>query len=402
MLSAVYFDGGYSGVVLNKAIQNVAPIDKPIITKIFYGVLSKDSYLKYAISWLCKNNPKPKIALIMKIALYQLYFTSQQPYVVISSAVELVKDIGKHQVSGFVNAVLKKYNTVVFPQKSDKITYLSVYGSVPEWIAKKLIKQLGFDFALEMLTANLPEKTHIRHNPSVISYEQLKSKLSDSAESGYGFYVDGEVLSALNKNEFTAQSVSSIRAVECYVKNKTEGAVLDLCAAPGGKSVLIAQSGNFSVTSCDLHEHRVELIRSYADRMGVKLTAMQNDATKLRKEWQNAFDIVVCDVPCSGIGVIHSKPDILLNRQEKDVPELASVQSEILSVASSYVKEGGRLCYSTCTVLYEENERVIERFLKNNENYELDFDCIDGGMLNIYPHKDGCDGFFVASLRRVK
>jgi len=120
MLSAVYFDGGYSGVVLNKAIQNVAPIDKPIITKIFYGVLSKDSYLKYAISWLCKNNPKPKIALIMKIALYQLYFTSQQPYVVISSAVELVKDIGKHQVSGFVNAVLKKYNTVVFLQCINK------------------------------------------------------------------------------------------------------------------------------------------------------------------------------------------------------------------------------------------------------------------------------------------
>lgn len=399
LLCKVYFDKAYSGMVLNDGIACVPEGDKAFVTKVFYGVIEKNEYLSYAVSCLTKSAPKPKVALVMKIGLYQLYFTSQSPYAVVSASVDLVKEIGKKELAGFVNATLKNYGKVVFPDKKDKTTYLVVYGGVPAWLAKKLIATYGFDFALETLTAELPVKTHIRNNPYKISRSELKDKYELTDESGYGFYVTADQLKKMEKDEYTVQSVSSIRATEFYLQGLEKANVLDVCAAPGGKSVLMAQSGDFCVTSCDLHPHRVELIKKYMARMGVCGNAVVNDACVVNEKWINAFDVVVCDAPCSGIGVIKSKPDILLNRQESEIEALAAKQLEILGVSSSYVKKGGRLCYSTCTVLYEENRRVVERFLKKNPEFEV-YDGSEGGYLELFPGRDKCDGFFVAVLRR--
>ncbi len=398
-LEKVYFDKAYSGLVLNSVLKNVLPSDKAFITKVFYGVIEKDSYLNYVIANLSKTRPKPKIALVMKIGFYQLFFTDQKQYAVVSSTVELCKSIGKKEVAGYVNATLKNYKSVVFPNKSRQIEYLSVFGSVPSWLAKKLIKQYGFDFSLEMLSYPLTSKTHIRHNPYKTSRECLENKIPDAEKSPYGFFVTESEMEKLSPDEYIVQSLSSIYAVMFYLKGTDGGKLLDVCSAPGGKAVLAAKVGNFDVTACDIHAHRTELIKKYARKTGTELTVEQNDATVFRPDWSDSFDVVVCDVPCSGIGVIKSKPDVLLNRQESDISELASIQLKILTTSANYVKKGGKLCYSTCTVLKEENECVIEKFLLENDNFEVD-KAEDDGILRLYPHTDNCDGFFVVGLRR--
>lgn len=176
---------------------------------------------------------------------------------------------------------------------------------------------------------------------------------------------------------------------------------------PGGKAVYLAQLGA-DVTACDIHPHRVKLIESYAKRMGVKLKAEVSDALKYRSDFSEKFNCVVCDVPCSGIGVMFSKPDVIINRKEGDVGALSALQYSILTTAAAYVADGGQLNYSTCTVFKEENEDIINRFLNENSNFILEKAACahvsaDGdGFVRLFPKTHNCDGFFVAKLRRVK
>ncbi len=395
LLCRVYFDKAYCGIALNDGIGTAPEGDRAFVTKVFYGVIEKNAYLDYALSALVKQLPQPKVALVMKIGLYQLYFTEQAPYAVVSASVDLVKSIGKKEVAGFVNATLKNYKKVRFPDKSDKIAYLSVFGGVPKWLAGKLIKQYGFDCALETLTYKLTDKTHIRNNPAVISKEDFAKKYSLSEKSELGFFVTASEMKEMKPDEYTVQALSSMKAAEMYLEGLSEGKILDVCAAPGGKSVYMAQSGDYAVTACDIHPHRVELIKKYAARMkAANVTAILNDAQKDKPEWHERFDAVVCDVPCSGIGVTRSKPDVLLNRKESDIPVLVAIQKKILRTSASYVKPGSRLCYSTCTLLKEENRRLIDDFLASNSSFEL---VLDKTLL---PQTDGCDGFYVAVMRR--
>ena len=181
---------------------------------------------------------------------------------------------------------------------------------------------------------------------------------------------------------------------------------MDLCAAPGGKAVYAATLIGADVTACDIHPHRVELIKSYAKSAGVKINAIQNDATVFKPSFESAFDCVICDVPCSGVGVIKNKPDVMLNRKEEDLRSLAELQYKIISTAARYVKPSGTLCYSTCTVFKEENEDVANRFLSENPDFEnLSAGCekaqaCTDGYVRLYPQTHGCDGFFVAKFRR--
>lgn len=400
MLSRVYFDKAFCGIALNEQIGAVPAQDKPFVTKVFYGVLEKNNYLDCAVKSLVSSSPKPKIALILKIGLYQLYFTSQPAYAVVSASVELTKSIGKRQLSGFVNAVLKNYQNAVFPDKKNRLQYVTVFGGTPQWLSKKLLKQYGFDFTMDMLTARLPVKTHIRVNTSRITPGEFQKKYDCKDLSPRGYYVTADELQKMDGSDYIVQSLASIYAAEFYIKDKDCGKVLDVCAAPGGKSVFMAQAGNFDVTSCDLYPHRVKLIEKYAANVGVKITALQNDAEKLRDEWKDKFDIVVCDVPCSGLGVFCSKPDVFLHRTQAMQCEIVNIQKKILQNAACYVRPGGRLCYSTCTILHEENQDVVSEFLNTRPNFETE-KCGDEGVMSLYPQTDGCDGFFVARMRRL-
>ena len=168
---------------------------------------------------------------------------------------------------------------------------MSVFGGVPVWLAKKLSAEYGFDSVLETLIFRLTDKTHIRNNPAVISKEELKNKYGLLDQSEYGFFVGAEQLKKMAPDEYTVQSLSSMKAVKIYLGDLSGGKVLDVCAAPGGKSVYIAQSGSFAVTACDIHEHRVELIKKYAARMKENLFVVRNDAEKDNEQWHGrAFE----------------------------------------------------------------------------------------------------------------
>jgi 16S rRNA (cytosine967-C5)-methyltransferase len=409
-LCKVYKDGAYSQIQLSDALNadGLTQEDKAFITAYFYGVIEKDTALSYFISALCDKKPKPAIVVILKMGIYGVRYSKIPPYAVIDNAVTLCKEIGKREVSGFVNAVLKKSVDCPLPDKKNKALYLSVLASVPVWLAKAMITDYGEEKASAILTTQLLTDTHIRLNYDKITNEEFEKRITTFTKSKYGYYVKPEVFKKLKPDEFTPMSLSSMIATSCYKTLIKDGAkVLDTCSAPGGKSVYLASLGSYSITACDIHPHRVELIKKYAKRMNVKLDGVEvNDATVLKEDWLNAFDAVICDAPCSGIGVISSKPDILLNRKEEDIAELAKLQLKILNTSVKYLKRDGVLFYSTCTVLRRENDNVVKNFIASNPDFEvvrIELDGVESDKRNyirLLPDTNGTDGFFIVALKR--
>jgi 16S rRNA (cytosine967-C5)-methyltransferase len=250
----------------------------------------------------------------------------------------------------------------------------------------------------------MPEKTHIRANLNAITSDELIKLLPSADKSEYGLFVTHNELKKLKKEQFIIQSLSSCIAANYYAIGVDKSAkVLDLCSAPGGKAVYLRQLTGASVIACDIHEHRVELIKSYAKNTRTEITALKNDATVFNSEFEEKFDLVIADVPCSGLGVIYSKPDLMLSKKPEDIEALSVLQKKIISTAAKYVKKGGVLCYSTCTVTKKENDGVVKAFLNENDNFKLETtEKAKDGLLRLFPHEGGCDGFFVARFRREK
>lgn len=408
-LSKVYREGAYSQIQLDETLSadGLSADDKAYITAVFYGVIEKDTALSYFISVLCDKKPKPAISVLLKMGIYGVRYSSTPLYAVIDNTVTLCKEIGKKEVCGFVNAVLRKSEKCPMPDKSNKALYLSVLASVPVWLAKTMIKDYGEERATAILTANLLTDTHIRLNYAKITDEEFEKRVKTFVKSKYGYYVKPDAFRVLKLDEYTPMSLASIIATQCYRSLIEDGAkVLDTCSAPGGKAVYLSSLGSFDITACDIHPHRAELIRKYAKRMEASLTVVVNDATVLKEEWLNSFDAVICDAPCSGIGVISSKPDVLLNRKEEDIATLAKLQLKILTTSVKYLKKNGTLFYSTCTVLRQENDNVVKNFIASNPDFEVVQPKVDGvvcdkrNYVRLLPDADGTDGFFVVALRR--
>jgi len=220
-------------------------------------------------------------------------------------------------------------------------------------------------------------------------------------------YVDyAKLLKSKLKDYAVVQGLPSI--ITCNVLGAEKGKVLDVCSAPGGKAVYLAQNKNLEVYACDVYPHRVELIKKYALKLKCKnLKTFLADGTKTKDEWVDSFDYVLCDVPCSNLGVSRKKPDVFLNKSLEDVKGLAKLQYDILSNASKYVKHDGVLQYSTCTIIDSENKCVIEKFLDSHKDFELTDISIEGiditndkNMYTFYPHLTNTEGFFVGRLKR--
>lgn len=407
------YRGGYSNIVLDEALRLVSDErDRAYIARLFYGVLERDAALCYAIEKLCPRPPKPAVALILKMGMYMLSDMNVPAYAAIDKTVELARHIGKSGVCSFVNAVLRRYTSFRCPQRGEvpDEVYLSLVSGVPEWLAEKLSGEYGFDFALAMLTARPYAGTHIRRNGRTIdrdAFEELLKKCDDFHPDflKIGYYVTHNTMKNLPDTAFTPQSLSSMLAAEYYLAalGRPSGRVLDVCAAPGGKAVYMSEKGVYDITACDKYPHRLSLTEKYAARMDAPIRTERNDATKLREAWRERFDLVVCDVPCSGIGVLASRPDIARNRSAEGVAGLPALQYAVLKTSAAYVAPGGVLCYSTCTVLKEENEEVVERFLRDGEfalyTPEFPYGFVRDGVLKTYP-QDGTDGFFAAAFRR--
>lgn len=367
VLTKVYSGGKY----LKQAIaeSQVEPSNKNRTVAICYGVLERDIYLNYIISANAHKTPKAAVRLVLKIALYILEYMRLHDYTVVDSAVELVKKLGKGGAAGFVNAFLRSYKVPALPVQADE--RLSVYASVPLWLAK--IARRTYKSEAEAILRTPSSGVCVRFERRA---EEYIARCDDDADPPpfktpfNNVYIFKHFMrdDGFFAGDYTFQSVGSVAI--CHAITPGER-LLDMCAAPGGKSVLLSKKFK-EVTSCELHPHRVELIEAYCRRMGVNnVTPVCADGTVFNPVYEGVYDAVLVDAPCSGTGVINENPDIKLNRREGDIPSLMATQAALLNNAARYVKVGGRLYYSTCSILPQENDTAAHNFLAAYPGFEL-------------------------------
>lgn len=360
ILNKVYSGGKY----LKQAIADtpIEPLNKARTVKISYGVLEKDIYLDYIIGANTTKQPKSSVKTILKIALYMLEFMGKKDYMVVDLAVELTKKAGKEGAAGFVNAFLRSYKIPSLPEKTDE--KISVEYSAPLWLVKRMRRSYKGK-APAILGA--PSKgvcvRFVRNEEKYLSKPHI-----DTPFKGTYIFENFTRDDGFFAGDYTFQSVGSVAI--CAAISPCER-LFDACAAPGGKSVLLsAKCGE--VVANELYEHRAELIGSYVRRMGVNNVTVNNgDGSVFDPGYEEKFDAVLCDAPCSGTGVINENPDIKLFRKEEDIEELRKIQLSILGNVSRYVKKGGMLYYSTCSVLPEENDSAAHDFLCLHPEYAL-------------------------------
>ena len=396
MLNKVYIGGKY----LKQAIADtpVEPINKARTVKICYGVIEKEGYLEHILGANAKKQPKKQVKIILKIALYLLEIMDKHDYMVVDFAVSLAKKVCGDSVGGFVNAFLRSYKVPPLPENTSE--RLSVEYGYPVWLVNKIRRSYKND-AEKIMSA--PSKgICVRFENNIEKYRYLPH-ISTPFENLLIFerFTRDENFYFGN---YTFQSVGSVAICNAIASCDS---LLDACAAPGGKSVLLSKKCN-KVTACELHPHRVELIKSYIQRMGVNnVTAVQADSSVFNPVFENAFDAVLCDAPCSGTGVINENPDIKLFRKESDIKELTEIQHAILNNCARYVKSGGSLYYSTCSILPEENDSVVYSFLENNKDFTLEIPSsplehkITKFGLQFLPHVSLGAGFFLTSFKKA-
>lgn len=415
ILNNVYSSGAYASIELNKNYDE--QLNFNLVTKIVYGVMDWDIKLGYFISLFYSKAPKSQVKLLLKMAAYvSMEVDSIPKFALVNELVEIAKHSKLKPYTSFINAVLKKMvnSEFVLPDTSNKQKYLSVKHSKPEWFIDLLLKTLSYEDAIKYLSHELPTSTHIRINTLKTDIDSFKSEL-DNKEIEYKpsvfedcLYVDYSKL--VRKRSltglYTPQGIPSM----IVAKNVVGQSVLDACSAPGGKAVYFATlNPNSNIIACDIHSHRVKLIEEYKNNMGVtNLETKCMDASEFDPEFENKFDCVLLDVPCSGLGVVNKKPDILL-KDKPDIGSIASLQYKILENNAKYVKVGGSIVYSTCTITKEENENIINTFLNNHANFKLDtvdtfnVDAVNVcGLKTFYPHVSNTEGFFIGKLKRYE
>ena len=403
--------GGYSNIVLNSLLEksSLSREDRAFASRLFYGVLEKKLLLDFNIAPLSKR-PVSKldtdILNILRMGMYQLLFLESVPdSAAVNESVKLCAFTKKKSATGFVNALLRakiRQNKEICLPK-DKSVALSVDKS----IYLLLKEQYGEKRAEEILGSFSSETPlYIRVNTQKTTVDKLASDLSKqnihiepvSEIEGCALASNIGALSKIrefNEGHFYVQDLASQRCCSALCA-KGAKRILDVCAAPGGKSFTLAlTAGEKSrVVSCDLYENRVNLIKSGAERLSLfNIEPIVNDAC-VYNEKLGKFDRVLCDVVCSGLGVIGKKPEIRYKNIRVD--ELFEVQSKILETSSKYLEKGGILVYSTCTINKMENEAVVDVFLKKHNEFSLE------EQKTYFPDLDGCDGFFVAKLVKTK
>ena len=383
----------------------------PMVERLVLGALENDVKATYILSRLVEKRPKPLVLALLKVGVYALLEIDNVPdYAIVSECVEAAEILGKKDARGFVNAVLKKVSRREYslPEKGDP-EYLSVRYSKPDWFIRLLFDRYGETLATTILDTPAPDTVHIRANLRLSSPDTVKSVLDAHATEyapdetgGFSLRPTPEVKEMFREGMVTYQSPSSMLAVQALAPRDGDR-VLDVCAAPGGKAVYISELCPHSeVVACDIHPHRVELIRAYAARMKAdNVTAVEKDGTVFDEAFAEAFDCVLVDAPCSCLGTFRRHPDVLLRRGADSVKELVALQRDILSVAVRYLKKGGVLVYSTCTVTEEENEQnadFIEREL-GLKPCILPIARKNDGRISLPPRGEW-DGFFIARFTK--
>ena len=426
VLIACRKEGGWSNGVLKEYLQrdHLDRRDAALATRLCYGVLQNRLKLDFYLQQLLTGKLKdlhPAVRDILHLGLYQLKEMDKVPSsAAVNESVDLAKKYCKKQryAPGLVNAVLRKAANAPLQEPAG---WQEKY-SHPQALIDLLKGYVGKERIEKMLRANneAPD-TVIQVNTIKITTAALAQRLEEEGVcvQPHGWMKDClilsgtgnlEKLSAFREGLFYVQDAAAKLSVLCagLMPRQT---VLDCCAAPGGKSFAsaIAMEGSGNITACDVHPHKADLIANGAARLGIEiLSAKCQDATEFVADWEGRMDTVIADVPCSGLGIIRKKPDIRYKNLQ-EMAQLPALQLKILKNQARYVRPGGVLLYSTCTLVREENEGVVEAFLKEHSNYSLEklplpaaFPENTTGMLALVPGEYDTDGFFIAKLRRNK
>ena len=406
----------YSNIALDTAIKrsDLTPPDRGLLTALVYGVIERQITLDAIIDSLTDRKGEeisPDVRTLLRLGLYQLAYLDRVPD---HAAVNETVNMAPKRSRGFVNAILRAFirsgKQIPIPQKEkDAVGYLSVKYSFCPALCRKFIDTFSLDRTEELFAAfgEHPDLT-LRTNTLRISRADLIAAIEKQGihalptkESEVGIRVCDKSpvteLYGFSEGLFFVQDEASQLCVKAL--DAKEGMkVLDACACPGSKSfgAAIDMNNKGSVLSCDLHRNKLSLVESGAQRLGINiLKTEERDARNTNEEWLGKFDRVLCDVPCSGFGVFAKKPELRYKNPEASAA-LPDIQLAILKNASSYVKVGGKLVYSTCTLLPAENDWNVDRFLKNNGDFIL------WDVRTLYPDTDGTDGFFYAVMERVR
>lgn len=413
-------DGEYSHIALKNVLDTYQYLNKKeraFITRVVNGTLERMIEIDYIINQFSKvkvNKMKPVIRTIIRSGVYQIKYMDSVPNsAVCNEAVKLAVKRGFVNLKGFVNGVLRsiarEIDKITYPSERDVVQNLSVRYSLPEWMVEQWLSEYDKDTVEKMGEAFLKEMpTTIRCNLTLVSPEKLLEKLKaegvrveEYAELPYAFGIsDYDYLAKLKsfqKGYFYVQDVSSMQVAE-WAEPKKDDYIIDVCAAPGGKAIHIAEKlgGTGHVEARDLTDHKVSLIQDNIVRSRLtNVEAFQWDAAVYDESAEEKADIVIADLPCSGLGVLGKKADLKYKMNPKAQEELVKLQRQILSVVQNYVKPGGKLLYSTCTIHRSENEENTQWFLEQHEKFRL---IKEKQRL---PGRDAGDGFYIAIFEKT-
>ena len=419
ILLAVTRDGEFSHIAIRDVLDKYRYLpkqDRAFITRLSQGTIERMIELDAIINQFSKTKVKkmkPVIAAILRSGVYQLkYMDSVPDSAACNEAVKLTVKRGFGGLKGFVNGVMRNIarnmDQIRYPDaRKEPVSYLSVKYSVPEWLVQRFTAQYGAEACEKSLAASLiPHPTSVQVDTHRISMEEIMDSLEKqgitvtrNSQVERALFLSGyEALDEIEEFEnglLYVQDTASMLAVELAAP-KPGDTVIDVCAAPGGKSVYAARmiGAEGHVEARDLTDYKVEMIEDNIDRCQLSnMTAKVWDARVFDEAAEEKADVVIADLPCSGLGVIGTKTDIKYNASEEKIAELAALQQEILDVVCRYVRPEGTLLYSTCTMTKEENEDNVQKFLESHEGFELE------QMRQYFPY-EGCDGFFMAKMRR--
>ena len=427
------------GVFCDKALhavfekQLLEKRDRSFLMRLVEGTVERCIELDYIIDQFSKVKTvkmKPVIRNILRLSVYQIFYMEQVPdSAACNEAVKLTVKRKMQNLKGFVNGVLRNIvrekENISYPDKKEIVQYLSVRYSMPVWIVKDFLKEYGEEETEQILAAFLQEKegVSIRCMTSRFAVDEVRASLekdgavfSDGKLLSYSLQLKGysslKELTAFQKGMFQVQDESSMLVGQIAGIKKGD-TVIDVCAAPGGKTLhaadILGESGR--VISADLTKEKTALIRENCERLAVKnVEVYEQDASVSREDWFAKADVLIADLPCSGLGVIGKKCDIKYKTKPEDITSLAGIQREILQVAADYVKEGGRLIFSTCTIAKEENLENI-RWIEKNLPFSLVSieeslpEKLQGqtgkeGYLQVLPSRTGTDGFFISCFQK--
>lgn len=417
-------DGKYANLEVSASLNRsrLSEADRGLYTALVYGVIERSITLDFILSGLSKrpvSELDEEVRMAAKLGLYQLLFMDRIPdHAAVSESVSLVKGPSR----GFVNAILRNFlrggKTWQIPKDLPASKRLSLTYSTPEPLCALFLEQYGEETAEALLASFLSgqERVAVRVNPLKTSPEALRKKLEAAGETVRVSNISSDMLCLTS-----AKTVISSYIGECFVEDEASRmavrqlelsggeVVVDVCAAPGGKtfSAALDMGNRGALYAFDLHKNKLSLIESGAEKLGISILKTEaRDARVPNEALFGKADAVLCDAPCSGLGVIGKKPDVKY-KDLASLEELPGIQQAILKGASAYVKAGGRLVYSTCTLNGKENGEVVRAFLKDHPSFELitiphpvSGARLEQGMMTLLPQETGTDGFFIAVMRR--